>query len=132
MIIVHARNFLSHIIDRACCIPVVIRIKNITNYPVAFQFNAINTKNVLSERSVYWEGCTIKNFNNLQPEGVLEIVLNAVVNKYGTFDLNKFLFKFYMNPITELYINPFEGIAKKIKPFLYTLTEEQVLINIYP
>jgi len=120
----------SYIVGRICCIPVVIHIKNTSSTPISFQFNATNTKDILSRKNQYWEGNTVKNVNDLLPEESVEVTLNAIMEEYGAFNLNRFLFKFYTDPNTKVYLNPVKGITNKLKPFFYALKEEQVIVTI--
>ena len=120
------RIYTRNIIDRACIIPVVINIKNIINESVSFQFNAMNNQTTLNKGNQYWEGCRIKNILELKPEGNIKIMLNAIVEDYGVYNLNRFQFKFYKDITKGNYLDPREGMKMSIRPFIHV--EEKICV----
>jgi len=71
--------------------PVELKIKNISNFGVSFQFNTLKNEKFL------WEGCTLRNILNLQPNEEICIKLCAVFCSYGVYDVNKMSIILYEN-----------------------------------
>ena len=118
--------------DCICIIPFKLQLRNKSKRSVSFKFEAIRAQRDIRDKSAnfVWQGETLKNIIGLNPNEEQELYLEACVMKPGVYDINKFVFIFYIDQNSGDYLDPSGVMPTGVSVRPYSLDSNQILVTV--
>jgi len=115
-----------------CKIPLVLLIQNISLKNTNFRFEALKVHREKKEKSAnfVWQGTEAINCLNIVPNGQCEIQIDACMIAPGVYDLNRFSFMFFRDPVTGEDLDPSGQMLKNVAMDIFELESEQIFVTI--